>query len=220
MEYYPVYLNLKNKYCIVIGGNPEAEGKVAGLLRAGAKVRVIWPEVTPGLAKLAEEGKLRLCKRGYQPGDLAGAFLVISTITDEAVNAQVWAEGEASNALVNVMDDIPHCNFIAPSILRQGDLTIAISTNGKAPALAVRLRQFLEQKIGHEYGRFLSMAGAIRTPLADKYPDLHTRRQMWYQLVDSDVFDLLKEGKDTEARQRFVDIMHIEPGVLGKYEHI
>lgn len=213
MEYYPVYLNLTGKTCVVIGGNPEAECKVAGLLRAKAEVTVIGPEVTPGLAKLAGDGTISWRRRPFRSGDLTGAYLVISTIADEAINRQVWDEGEANNAMVNVMDVIPYCNFIAPSILRQGDLTVAISTNGKAPALAVRLRQFLEKKLGHEYGRFLALAGAIRSPLADKYPDLQTRRQLWYQLVDSDVLDLLKQGQDEQARQRFAEIMGVEPAI-------
>ena len=213
MEYYPVYLNLTGKMCVVIGGNSDAECKVAGLLRAKADVAVIGPEVTPGLESLAEEGIITWHQREFRPGDLTGAYLVISTITDESINQQVWDEGEANNTMVNVMDVIPHCNFIAPSILRQGDLTVAISTNGKAPALAVRLRQFLEKKLGHEYGRFLALAGAIRSPLADKYPDFQTRRKMWYQLVDSDVLDLLKHGQEDQARQRFAEIMGVEPGL-------
>ena len=211
MEYYPIYLNLKDRNCVVIGGNHEAESKVAGLLDAEARVTVIWPDPNVGLLKLADKGRLTLHLRDYQPGDLAGAFLVICTVRIAPLNEQVWQEAQTRNTLINVMDDIPHCNFIAPSIVRRGDLTLAISTNGKAPALAVRLRQWLERMLGEEYARFLTLAGTLRAPLAARYPDFTTRKEMWYALVDSDVLELLREGKEPEAQRRITEITRVAP---------
>src|SRR5574341_1930591 len=151
--YYPVYIQLREQPCVVIGGGKIAEGKVDGLLAVQARVTVIAPDLTPHLHSLVEEKQITYISRKYQPGDLTGAFLIICATDQSEINHQVWQEASANHQLVNVVDDTPHCNFIAPSILRKGDLTIAISTSGKAPALAVRLKERLQREIGPEYER-------------------------------------------------------------------
>jgi precorrin-2 dehydrogenase/sirohydrochlorin ferrochelatase len=211
MNYYPVFFNLQGRRCVVVGGGRVAEGKVEGLLESGAGVVIISPELTPELCRLAGEGQIVHLARHYQSGDLEGAFLVISATDDRAVNAQVWEESAARNIPVNVVDDTPHCNFIAPSIVRRGDLTIAISTSGKAPALAVRLREALERVVGQEHARFLELAGTLREPLAERYPEFETRKALWYQLVDSNVLELLRVGDETGARRRIAEIMGVTP---------
>lgn len=211
MNYYPVFLNLQGRRCVVIGGGMMAEGKVRGLLGAAAAVIVISPELTPCLRAWVDEGRIGHLTRTYQPGDLAGAFLAISATDDHDVNVRVWEEASARNLPVNVVDDTPHCNFIAPSILRRGDLTVAISTSGKAPALAVRLREQLEHLVGDEYARFLELAGTLRGPLAERYPSFEQRKALWYRLVDSDVLVLLKHGDDAAARRRMTEIMGVAP---------
>jgi siroheme synthase-like protein len=183
--YYPIYIQLKDQPCLVIGGGNIAEGKVEGLLAAQAKVTVISPELTPHLHTLAAEKQITYIARIYQPGDLTGAFMVICATDRADINHRVWQEARANRQLVNVVDDTPRCNFIAPSILRQGDLTIAISTSGKAPALAVRLKERLQRELGPEYERFLELAGELREPLARHVPDFETRKALWYELVDS-----------------------------------
>jgi siroheme synthase-like protein len=199
MSYYPIFLDLTNRPVVVIGGGPVAEGKVEGLLAAGARVTVVAPDLTPALQALAAEGRLTHHPRPYAPGDLAGASLVISATDDRAVNAQVYAGATAANLWVNVVDDVPHCTFIAPSVLRQGDLTVAISTSGLAPVLAVRLREQLEQQLGPEYARFLQLAARLRQPLAQRVPDFEQRRRLWYQLVDSDILPALRRGDEPAA---------------------
>jgi precorrin-2 dehydrogenase len=211
MNYYPIFLNLQGRRCVVIGGGVIAEGKVRGLLEAEADVIVIAPELTHNLHAWVTEGRVSHLARPYQPGDLAGVFLAISATDDRKVNARVWEEANARNLPVNVVDDTPHCNFIAPSILRRGDLSVAISTSGKAPALAVRLREQLEDLIGDEHARFLELAGTLREPLAARYPSFEQRKALWYQLVDSDVLALLKRGDETSARQRMTEIMGVAP---------
>jgi siroheme synthase-like protein len=210
VDYYPIYLNLQSRRCVVVGGGAVAEGKVRGLLAAGAEVSVVAPELSPELQRLAREGRVTHLERGYLPGDLAGAFLAISATDDRAVNEQVWREATERDVLVNVVDDAPHCNFIAPAILRQGDLAIAISTGGKAPVLAVRLREQFEKLVGPEHARFLELAGALREPVAARWPSFDTRRALWYQLVDSDVLDLLRRGDEAAARSRMAEIMGLE----------
>jgi siroheme synthase-like protein len=205
-HYYPVLLDLRGRSCIVIGGGTIATGKVEGLLAAGAGVTVIAPELSSALAALVEAGRVRHLARAYQPGDLAGAFLAVGATDDRAANAAVWEEAAARNLLFNAVDDVPHCNFIAPSVLRQGDLTVAISTGGRAPALAVRLKERLAPELGPEYARFLELAGELRAGLAAAVPDFEERKALWYQLVDSDVIALLRAGDEAGALNRIEEI--------------
>lgn len=205
--YYPIYLQLQDQPCVVVGGGKIAEGKVEGLLAAGARVTVVAPDLTSHLHELARRNEIAHLTRRYQPGDLAGAFLVICATDEAEVNHQVWQEASAHGQLVNVVDDPPRCNFIAPAILRNGDLTIAISTAGKAPALAVRLKERLQQELGPEYGRFLELAGQLREPLAQRFPDLETRKALWYELVDSEALDLLARGEDAAAMELISEIV-------------
>ena len=186
---------------MVIGGGKIAEGKVDGLLAAQATVTVIAPEITSQLQQLAEQKQITYVARKYQPGDLTGAFLVICATDQSDINHQVWQAASANHQLVNVVDDTPRCNFIAPSILRKGDLTIAISTSGKAPALAVRLKERLQRELGPEYERFLELAGELREPLAQHIPDFETRKALWYELVDSEILDVLSRGDESSARE-------------------
>jgi len=199
--YYPVYIELRDQACVVIGGGKIAEGKVGGLLAVQAKVTIIAPDLTLKLNHLAEQKQITYISRKYQPGDLAGAFMVICATDQAEINHQVWQEATANHQLVNVVDDTPRCNFIAPSILRKGDLTIAISTSGKAPALAVRLKERFQRELGPEYERFLELAGELREPLARHVPDFETRKALWYELVDSEILDALARGDESSARE-------------------
>jgi precorrin-2 dehydrogenase / sirohydrochlorin ferrochelatase len=199
--YYPVYIELREQPCVVIGGGKIAEGKVEGLVAAQADVTVISPDLTPHLQDLVEDQQITYLARTYQPGDLRGAFLVICATDQPEVNHQVWQEATANRQLVNVVDDTPRCNFIAPSILRKGDLTIAISTSGRAPALAVRLKERFQRELGPEYERFLELAGELREPLARHVPDFETRKALWYELVDSEILDVLARGDEDAARE-------------------
>ena len=208
--YYPVYIELRGQPCVVIGGGKIAEGKVEGLLAAHANVTVISPDLTAHLRELVEEKKITYFARAYQPGDLTGAFMVICATDQAEINHQVWQEASANRQLVNVVDDTPRCNFIAPSILRKGDLTIAISTSGKAPALAVRLKERLQRELGPEYERFLELAGELREPLARHIPDFETRKALWYELVDSEILDVLARGDETAARAIISQVVGFE----------
>ena len=208
--YYPVYIELREQPCVVIGGGKIAEGKVDGLLAVQAKVTVISLDLTPHLHDLVEREQITFLPRVYQHGDLTGAFLVICATDKTEVNHQVWQEATANGQLVNVVDDTPRCNFIAPSILRKGDLTIAISTSGKAPALAVRLKECFQHELGPEYERFLELAGELREPLAQHVPDFETRKALWYELVDSEILNLLAQGDVATARKIISQIVGFE----------
>lgn len=208
--YYPVFLDLRNRPCVVVGGDTAARAKVEALLASGARVTVVAPGLVSSLAALAEAGNVRHQARPYRPGDLAGAFLAISVLADPAVNQPFWEEAQERGIPVNVMDDVPRCSFIAPSVARRGDLVVAVSTAGRAPALAVRLRERLERFLGEEHGRFLELAGALRAPLAERHRDFDTRRALWYRLVDSDVLDLLARGDEGTALTRIWEITGVD----------
>jgi len=161
-EYYPVFLKLKNKVCVVIGGGKVAERKILGLLAVGAKVKVISPDLTPKLKSLYEKGTFIWEERPYRRGDLTGAFLVIAATNDPSVQEEIFKEAEEKNIPCNVVDRPEYCTFIVPSIIKRGDLVIAISTSGASPALARRLRETLEEIFGEEYTLYLNLMRKIR----------------------------------------------------------
>jgi siroheme synthase-like protein len=215
VRYYPVYLSLEGRPCVVVGGGPVAEGKVEGLLEAGARVTVVSPALSARLAELRESGRIAHSARPYRRGDLAGAFLAIGGTDDRSVNREIWEEAVEAGVLLNLVDDPPRCGFIAPSIVRRGDLAIAISTGGKAPVLAVRLRERIERLVGEEHARFLELAGRFRAPLAERCPSFDERKERWYRLVDSDVLDLLRRGEGSAALSRMREILGVAPEAAG-----
>lgn len=210
--YYPVFLDLEGRLCVVIGGGPVAEGKVLGLLESGARILVVAPNLTPALAELDRKGRFERRERTYRQGDLKGAFLAIAATNDRAVHERVAAEAKQRNVLLNVVDDVPLCQFIAPSIARKGDLTVAVSTGGAAPVLAVRLRQQIEKLLRPEHARFLEIAATLRQPLARRYPDFAERRDLWYRLVDSDVLERLGIGDEEGAWRTIEALSGVEGG--------
>lgn len=156
------------------------------------------PAAVESIANLASEGKLVWHRRGFDPGDLDSCFLVI---TDREDNSELFRNAEARGVLCNAADDPEHCRFTFGSVLSRGPLTIGISTNGAAPALAVRLRQRLEREIGEEYAAFTEMLGQLRGEIASSIRDFETRRKLWYELVDSDALSLIRNGDTRCARQ-------------------
>ena len=146
-------------------------------------------------------------------GDLKGGLLIIAATSCEGVNQAVWREAESLGVPVNCVDDPRHCSFLVPSIVRRGDLAVAVSTAGRAPALAVRIRQQLEESLGDHHARFLAYAEQLRDRLAASEPDFGQRRALWYRLVDSDVLDLLARGEETKARDLMQEIVGFAPEV-------
>jgi siroheme synthase-like protein len=191
---YPVNLVLENKLVVLIGAGREISRKVPGLLDVGAIVKVVAPAAHPIVRRFAAAGKIEWQDRCYEPGDLTGAFLVVAATGVKEVHDAVWAEAQANGQLANVMDVIPQCNFHAASVVRQGQLTIAIGTGGAAPALAATLRKRFEKGFGPEYAEFLEYAQALRPEVARRIPDLRRRAEFWYTLIDSNPIVLLRQG--------------------------
>lgn len=207
MKVYPIFLNdLSGRQCVVFGGNHEAERKVRGLLACDATVVVVSPEVNEGLRRLVDDGRLTWLRRDYEPGDLRDAFLAIVAETNPPRTRPIFEEALREKVLINAMDDVPHCTFIAGSIVRQGALVLAISTSGAAPALSVRLREEFEKQFGPEYATFLDWMAALRDPMSETYPDFDERRRIWYDLIDSNLVDLLRHGRFEEAADRLFAI--------------
>ncbi len=205
--FYPVSLNLEGRPCVVLGGGPIAEQKVINLLEAGARVTVISPEVTPRLDGLEAQGTVRITRRPYRRGDLYGAFLAIAAGEDRAPNREIWEEAEQERVLLNAVDDTPHCHFIAPAIFRQGDLSVAVSTAGKSPALGVRVRDRIGALIGPEYAAFLDLLGGLRAEVAAREPDPARRTRLWYRIVDSDALEHLRRGDVPGAHRRVASLL-------------
>ncbi len=217
--YYPVYLDLRDRRCLVVGGGAVALEKVEGLLAAGALVRLIAPTLIPELEQLIlpekKTGRVEHWPRDYRQGDLEGAFIAFSERLGEEVHQALAQEAERLAVPLNVQDETDYCSFIAAALFRQGDLTVTISTSGKAPALAVRLKEDLRQRFGPHYARFLELSGRLRAPLKARYPEFETRRELWYRLVDSDVIKLLEHGDDHRAEQVMAGIMGVPREEFG-----
>jgi precorrin-2 dehydrogenase/sirohydrochlorin ferrochelatase len=194
MSYFPINVDIRNRPCTVIGGGRVALRKVKGLLDCGADVTLISPEATRELEMMAVQGRITWYARGYKPGDLAGSFLVIAATDDEAVQEQIHAEAAAGNLLLNVADVPKWCNFILPATVRQGDLAISISTAGKSPALAKRLRQELEKSFGPEYNLALELMGSLRPVVLAKGLPHAKNKIIFEELLHPELISLLTKG--------------------------
>ena len=165
MRYYPVFLDIAGKPVVVIGGGDIAHVKVVGLLKAGAEVTVVSPELNEEMAALANEGRFRHLKRDYEPGDLEGYTLAFVATDDRSVNSTVADEGKARKVWVNAVDDPPYCDFIMPGIAQKGDLIIAISTSGRSPAMARKMREEIEEFLTDDWAAMLELAAEVRAEL-------------------------------------------------------
>ncbi len=203
---YPAILMLDGCLGVVIGGGAVGERKVRTLLEAGARVKVITPQATPRLQKLAEQDRIELHVRAYERGDLKGAAVVIASTDERDVNQAIYEEALDEGIPVNVVDDPPHCTFIAPSIIRRGDLLIAISTGGTNPAMAVRIRERLEKEFGPEYETYFDLIKRLKAEV-DQASTQQERADAWYRVADSNVLDLVRAGKIDKAYARAVELL-------------
>ena len=201
-EYYPAFLDLRRRRAVVIGGGAVAAQKVRGLLEAGARVTVVSPDLSGELEVLTSRGAIEAVRRSYQEGDLAGAAVAIAATDDRSTNRMVWEEAERRGVLLNAVDDVSHCHFIAPSVHRRGGLTVAVSSGGRSPALAVRLRQRIAHLVREEHARLADLLGSLREEITCRVPDPATRTRLWYDLVDSDLLEYLRRGDQAGALAR------------------
>ena len=207
MRYYPVNLDIRNRQCLVVGGGSVGTRKAMTLLDCGAKVTVVSTDASEQLYELADHGSIILKKRPYQSSDLDDKFLVIGATNNEELNMQIHADAELVGILCNIADRPEACNFILPSIVNRGDLVISISTSGKSPAFAKKLRKDLERNFGNEYAEFLKLMGAIRKILLAKNHEPEAHKHLFEQLISNDLIELIRDRKTTDINHLLLEIL-------------
>ncbi|MEJ2164848.1 MAG: bifunctional precorrin-2 dehydrogenase/sirohydrochlorin ferrochelatase [Desulfobacterales bacterium] len=207
MRYYPINLDIQNRNCLVVGGGGVGTRKVITLLNCGANVTVVSPEISEQLRKLERSPGLTLKQRPYRSGDMEGMFLVIGATDDETLNRQISRDAEERGTLCNIADRPEICNFILPSIVQRNDLVITISTSGRSPALAKKLRKSLEARFGEEYGILLRLMGAVRKKLLSQAHEPEVHKPIFERLINSDLTTLIKDGKTAEIDALLFDIL-------------
>ena len=207
MRYYPVNLNIDGRRCLVVGGGAVGTRKAVSLLDCGAQVVVVSPKISGRLVDLAREGKIRVERRPYQSSDLNEIFLVIGATDDESLNRRIHRNAEKRGLLCNIADRPEICNFILPSIVRRGALTISISTSGSSPALAKKLRKELEHQFGQEYNVLLQLLRSIRQRLLAQAHAPEAHKPIFEGLLTAGLIDLVREDRRVEINRLLADIL-------------
>jgi len=207
VSYYPAMLDLRGRPCVVVGGGPVAEQKVGGLIAAGAVVTVIAPGLTPSLADWQSDQRIHWLPRDYRDGDLAGAFLAFAATDSSPTNRSVWEEAERRAIPINAADDPANCSFILPAILRDGELVVAVSSGGKAPAVAMQIRDRIAEQLGDGYGPYLEMLGSLRPLVATRHRTFDERRKVWHSIARSDTLDRVRAGNLDDARRAVLELI-------------
>jgi precorrin-2 dehydrogenase/sirohydrochlorin ferrochelatase len=202
--YYPIFLNLKNKSVVIIGGGKVAERKVVTLLKTGADLTVISPELTKKIEREKLKGRIKHIRRQYRKGDLKNAFLVIAATDSPNVNEQVSKD---ATCLVNVVDTPHLCNFIVPSVIKRNPLTIAVSTSGISPALSRSIRKELEKMYGSEFSEYLKLLRRIRTEAMRVIKDNRKRGEFLKAIASKKIIEMLREKGFREAQRLAEDLL-------------
>ena len=202
MTLFPMFVKLEGKLVVVVGGGQIAEGKIEGLLSSGARIRLIAPQIQPQIAEWVRFGKIDWLPKEFAAGDLEGATLVVAATSAPGVNKAVFEEAEKRKILCNAVDDIANCHFYYGAIVQRGDLQIAISTNGKSPALAQRVRKELEEAYPAEYGVWLEWLGAARELLRANNSVPEETKAILHQLATRENFErFLRQSRTGEQRR-------------------
>ena len=218
MKTYPIFILIEDKPCLVVGGGAVGERKVLDLREAGARVTVLSQTLTPTLTELAQAGQIRYLNEAFTPDHLNGMVLAMAATDDREVNARVSAAAQERGIWVNVADDPEYCTFIVPAQVRQGDLTLAISTGGASPAVAQKLRQELELHYGPEYKPYLTLLKGVRCRLLIERRGHPENAALFHHLVDSPLLEAVAVGD----RARVVAVLQevlgeaLSPQVLGE----
>ena len=189
MSLLPIFLKLAGRPALLVGAGNVALEKIGSLLKTGVNLRVIAPEAHPKIRQLADEGQLKWVQREFAAADLDGHFLVIAATNDPAVNAAVYQAALARNILCNSVDDIPNCDFFFASVVRRGDLQIAISTAGESPAVAQRLRREIDEQLPADLGPWLASLGQLRREVLATHPPGEARKLLLHQLAQRPICD-------------------------------
>jgi uroporphyrin-III C-methyltransferase / precorrin-2 dehydrogenase / sirohydrochlorin ferrochelatase len=202
MSLFPIFVKLHSRLVVLVGGGNIAAGKIPGLLQAQPRVRVIAPQINSQISAWVDSGEIQWSAKEFAPADLQDASLVIAATSIPAVNAAVFQAAEARGVFCNAVDDIANCHFYYGSIVQRGDLQIAISTNGKSPALAQRLRKELEQQYPAEYAAWLDFLGDAREKLrvrADPKENFEENKAILHRLASDEMFSRFVRSQARES---------------------
>ena len=209
MSYFPIVLEMTGRRCLVVGGGAVAERKIANLFEAGAEVTVISPEVTEAILRWSMNHSIQWQARSYRTGDLAGYQLVFVATDDTGVNDRVYREGKKYGVWVNVADDPAHCDFILPSVLRRGDLTVAVCTGGASPAAARAIREDLEAHLTEDFAQLVQIAAEVRGELKKK--SFSAAAGAWNEALKGEFRRLIRAGEPGEAKAFLLTALGAKP---------
>jgi siroheme synthase-like protein len=204
MSLFPIFVKLQGKLVTIVGGGKIAEGKIPALLEAGARIRLVAPQVSARINEWVSNGQIEWWPKIFEAGDLREAYLAIAATAATTVNHEVFVEAEAQKIWCNSVDDIENCHFYYGSIVQRGDLQIAISTNGKSPALAQRIRKELEKQFGPEYALWLEWLGAARETLRATSEDHELTKQLLHRLASRPMFQRFLEQAENDFSSKEV----------------
>lgn len=215
MAYYPICLNITNKRCVIVGGGEVGARKAEGLIVCGARVVVLSRVLAPSLEKMKQEGRIDHVETDYEASYLSGAFMVIGATDSAEVNKKIAADARALGIMVNVADDPLRCDFILPAVVRQGDLLIAVSTGGKSPALAKKLRAELDASFGQEYATLLDIMGKMREERMARGCPAEENKRIFTALVNSDILYHIRAGNPDGVSDCLRDVVAMEMELTG-----
>ena len=203
VTFFPMMVKLEGRKCVVVGAGTVAEEKIAGLLPHLARITVVSPLATAKIQKQARAGILTWKQRRFAAKDIGGAFLAIAATDSPAVNAAVFRACKARGVLCNSVDDPPNCDFFYPAVVRRGALQIAISTNGRSPALASRLRRELEEQFGPEWADWLGQIGNMRDQILREQTSPIKRREQLLDIASPKAFqEFLRKNGNRNTRSK------------------
>jgi precorrin-2 dehydrogenase/sirohydrochlorin ferrochelatase len=209
-RYYPILVPLDSLKCLVVGGGKVAERKVYNLLPFNARITVISPEVTPALLHLANGARINVLQRAYQQGDIDEADIVFVATDDKDLNREISEEARRRRLLVNVVDAPELCNFIVPAVVRRGAFQVAISTDGRCPALSKKIRQNLERMFDETYGDYVDLLGELRGLILEKIGNPEQKSQVLSKILNMDLPYLIKSRGKAAARQEALKVLEGE----------
>jgi siroheme synthase-like protein len=202
MTLFPAFLKLEGRRIAIVGGGSLAASKIPGLLEAGASIRVISPQLNARLGEWVRNQQIEWWPKVFSPEDLQSTFLVIAATSLREVNSAVYQEADRRGILCNAVDDIENCHFYYGSIVQRGDLQIAVSTNGKSPALAQRLRKEFEQQFGPEYAAWLEWLGAAREVLRAQTTEPEATKRWLHMMASRPMFEkFMQQAGSNNSKQ-------------------
>jgi precorrin-2 dehydrogenase/sirohydrochlorin ferrochelatase len=215
VAYYPICLNITNKRCVIVGGGEVGARKAEGLIICGARVVVLSRKLSPPLQNMKREGRIDHVEADYESSYLSGAFMVIGATDHAEVNKIIAADARALGIMVNIADDPWRCDFTLPAVVRQGDLVIAVSTGGKSPALAGKLRAELEVSFGQEYATLLDIMGKVREERLARGCSAAENKTIFTELVNSGLLDRIRAGDLDGVKDCLRDAVAVEMELTG-----